>query len=284
MYGNTSYFDYIPDDQLLLIALDLELKEINQLCNVNERFNNIICNNNYFWQMRLKHEYPLEYDTLDISTIGDWKKTYRAYNDCLKPITEDEYYDWLIASKRNSTIMVFFRTNTSTGLYFIKVADSGARGNGKTVYLTNGVHTSTERKVGWNNWKAPLERIISELPEYNTGTFSRWILDPITAHEIYNQKTECFKYRDNYARTMVLRDYNYMLDQLSVGRESVYPLHYYLNAISQILQLNSNGVGLTSWSLRGYSDKQLEQYINNTKRDRENLINDIAIAIYLKFK
>jgi hypothetical protein len=231
--------------------------------------------------MKLKHEHPSEYDTLDISTIKDWKKTYRDYDHCLKPITEDEYDDWLLTSKRNSYLTLAFRTNASTGLYVIRTANARNRSGGKTVEvievkLSQGKYHLMKEDMGWHAWKAPIERIISEVPEYNIGTIGRWILDPITSYEIYNERQECFKAIDNYAKNMVLRDYNYMLEQLSVGPESVYPLNYYLNLISRELNVTWSQIPLPPIWHAFYYKHELEQYINDTNRNREHLINNIA--------
>ena len=39
------YFSYIPKDQIIKIALNLDIKDIGWYCQVNQQFNNLITNN-----------------------------------------------------------------------------------------------------------------------------------------------------------------------------------------------------------------------------------------------
>ena len=43
----------LPKDPTLLIALELSPIDLLNLCKSNKRFNNLICNNQQFWQMKL---------------------------------------------------------------------------------------------------------------------------------------------------------------------------------------------------------------------------------------
>lgn len=68
-------FETLPDELLPLHALELDRHEIYHLCNVDQRFNRLICNNEAFWKDKFKQDYlftPLEYK-------GLWKDLYRNY-------------------------------------------------------------------------------------------------------------------------------------------------------------------------------------------------------------
>lgn len=69
-----NYFDYIPDDQVLLIAVELDSTRIAYLCRTNIRFSNIICNNNRFWQLKFIHDFGIPN-----YRISDWKSAYENY-------------------------------------------------------------------------------------------------------------------------------------------------------------------------------------------------------------
>ena len=47
------YFELIPNDQIIKIALNLSLNDIYYYCQVNKRFNDIICENELFWKQKI---------------------------------------------------------------------------------------------------------------------------------------------------------------------------------------------------------------------------------------
>lgn len=68
------YFDSIPNDQVALIALELDSTRIAYLCRTNMRFSNIICNNSTFWYLKFVHDFGLpDY------RITNWKSAYEDY-------------------------------------------------------------------------------------------------------------------------------------------------------------------------------------------------------------
>jgi alpha-tubulin suppressor-like RCC1 family protein len=73
--GITS-FSHFSDDEILLIALKLDIKDISNYCSSSFRFNAIICNNEWFWKEKFLEnfgELP-EYDFVE-----DWKSLYKNY-------------------------------------------------------------------------------------------------------------------------------------------------------------------------------------------------------------
>lgn len=73
-YMMTSPFDILPDEQIIVIALNSSLTEIVLFCQANLRMNNLLCNNNYFWQQKFIQDYgqPVE-------RIVDWREAYQNY-------------------------------------------------------------------------------------------------------------------------------------------------------------------------------------------------------------
>ena len=51
------HFDSLPDDVVLHIALFEAINNIDQMCLFSQRFNNLICNNNYFWREKFVKDF-----------------------------------------------------------------------------------------------------------------------------------------------------------------------------------------------------------------------------------
>src|ERR1700740_789227 len=69
----SSFFSFLPDEIILLIALYLPLSSISYFCQTNPRFNHIICDNEDFWRDRFFQDFGfVDYD-------GDWKQLYMGY-------------------------------------------------------------------------------------------------------------------------------------------------------------------------------------------------------------
>ena len=60
-------------DELVLIALDLNLPDILNLCLSNSNYNRYICNNNSFWQKKIYKDFGIT------TTSRTAKKDYRKY-------------------------------------------------------------------------------------------------------------------------------------------------------------------------------------------------------------
>ena len=50
-------FASLPDEVILQIALFEPINNINQMCLSSQRFNNLICNNNYFWREKFVKDF-----------------------------------------------------------------------------------------------------------------------------------------------------------------------------------------------------------------------------------
>jgi alpha-tubulin suppressor-like RCC1 family protein len=66
--------DFLPDDTILQIALYEPIDSINKLCQTSNRFNNLICNNNYFWRQKYIYDYGIP-----STNIVNWKEAYQNY-------------------------------------------------------------------------------------------------------------------------------------------------------------------------------------------------------------
>lgn len=69
--------DIFPDDIILEIAFFEPIESINKMCLINKRFNNLICNNNYFWREKFAIDYSSP-ETHD-ENILSWKLAYQDY-------------------------------------------------------------------------------------------------------------------------------------------------------------------------------------------------------------
>lgn len=56
-YNLLNYFNFLPDEIILNIVIYLPIDNIANLCLMNHRFNDIICDNNYFWKQKYKWDY-----------------------------------------------------------------------------------------------------------------------------------------------------------------------------------------------------------------------------------
>ena len=69
-----SSFDFLPPETIFNIALNIPISNISFYCQVSQRFNDIICNNEYFWRLKFFRDYwPVNY------TVGSWKHLYESF-------------------------------------------------------------------------------------------------------------------------------------------------------------------------------------------------------------
>jgi hypothetical protein len=75
MDNDISYFSYLSDDEILQIALQLNIADLSYYCLYNSRFNDVVCNNDWFWKEKFLMDFgPPEYDQVE-----DWKSLYKNY-------------------------------------------------------------------------------------------------------------------------------------------------------------------------------------------------------------
>lgn len=97
-------FDQLPDELILVQALEIPLESINQTCRVNRRFNDLICKNEYFWYQR----FIKDYGTPRI-TPTSWKQFYQTYTAVYNPSgTAPEESSYTTPSILNEPLVEFF--------------------------------------------------------------------------------------------------------------------------------------------------------------------------------
>ena len=65
-------FNSLPTEIILHIALFEPLNNINHMCLSSQRFNNLICNNNYFW----REKFVKDFDEPDVNEDIIYGKLY----------------------------------------------------------------------------------------------------------------------------------------------------------------------------------------------------------------
>jgi alpha-tubulin suppressor-like RCC1 family protein len=72
----SNFINKLGDDEILNIALQLSDDDISHYCQINARFNKLICDNNFFWYKKFLADYG---NVFDIDKGVNWKETYRWY-------------------------------------------------------------------------------------------------------------------------------------------------------------------------------------------------------------
>jgi hypothetical protein len=75
MDAKNCYFSYSSDDEILSVALKLNINYIANFCDSNEKFNNAVCDNNRFW----KEKFLLDFGETEYDHVNDWKSSYKNY-------------------------------------------------------------------------------------------------------------------------------------------------------------------------------------------------------------
>jgi alpha-tubulin suppressor-like RCC1 family protein len=75
MNEDISYFSYLSDDEILNIALQLNINDISYYCLYNSRFNDVVCKNNWFW----KEKFLYDFGNPEYNYVEDWKSLYKNY-------------------------------------------------------------------------------------------------------------------------------------------------------------------------------------------------------------
>jgi hypothetical protein len=84
------YFSNLTDDNIKDIALQLDIDKIDQFCQTSQKFNNSVCNNQYFWYQKLINDYGnigeqilADYKSFYNNEPADWKYIYLYYDNVL---------------------------------------------------------------------------------------------------------------------------------------------------------------------------------------------------------
>src|SRR5665647_3930808 len=78
----------ITKDILFKVAIDLNLSDLLHLCQTNRRFNNLFCNNDEFWRIKLYREFP---ETINKINKKILEKYEYSYKDIYKQIINKNY-------------------------------------------------------------------------------------------------------------------------------------------------------------------------------------------------
>ncbi len=70
-------FEFVPSETILNIALFLPLRNIIPLCQTSKKFNDIICDNEYFWRQKFIQDYKF----VPTYYTGNWKNLYQNYKN-----------------------------------------------------------------------------------------------------------------------------------------------------------------------------------------------------------
>jgi alpha-tubulin suppressor-like RCC1 family protein len=69
-------FEFLPDDVIIQIALHESIRYISDMCRLNTRFNNLICNNNNFWHQKFIQDFGQLPESVNITS---WEDAYKNY-------------------------------------------------------------------------------------------------------------------------------------------------------------------------------------------------------------
>lgn len=69
-------FEHLPDELIVLHALELPLDEITNICEVSRRFAHLVCSNENFWRQRFAQDYGFVPEIIPLS----WRNLYREYS------------------------------------------------------------------------------------------------------------------------------------------------------------------------------------------------------------
>lgn len=70
----TTQLEKLPSDVLIYMALNLDMPEILNLCNISDKINSILCNNERFWMNKVIKDYPKIFNS---NTQFLYGKTYK---------------------------------------------------------------------------------------------------------------------------------------------------------------------------------------------------------------
>lgn len=72
--SKSNLIELLNKDELFQLAVILELKDLQSLCRVSKKLNQMICENDAIWLAKLKRDYP------DYVLEGTPRETYLTYN------------------------------------------------------------------------------------------------------------------------------------------------------------------------------------------------------------
>ena len=109
-------FGNLPNEVLLLQAINLPLETITQTCLVSKRFNEAICENEYFWQQKFHADYGFNFEVPE-----SWKQLYeefsliRGHLERFRRYTSSVINNWPYASSLYKEDLIKFFSNANLG-------------------------------------------------------------------------------------------------------------------------------------------------------------------------
>ncbi len=82
-------FEFVPSETILNIALFVPLRNIIAFCQTSKKFNDIICDNEYFWRQKFIQDYKF----VPTYYTGSWKHLYQNYRNVW--VCGDNYFGQL---------------------------------------------------------------------------------------------------------------------------------------------------------------------------------------------
>jgi alpha-tubulin suppressor-like RCC1 family protein len=164
----TDYFNTIPKDAIIEIALSLDLDEIPEYCQSSQVFNQAVCNNNYFWYRKYIARYG---DYVIWDNMIDWKR--EIYKNYYRVAIVGNYFFEILNGNREFRNFVPFddiraidvaHNGGGGGIIIVNLAGDvivmgdnvdGNLGLGKSKWI---VHNPT--KIPWENFGIPDIKIV----------------------------------------------------------------------------------------------------------------------------
>lgn len=124
-YYNVHILTNLPDNIIIDIALQLEPKTIGTYCLLSKKFNNLICNNEYFWMLKVKKDLGTEkkketwkesYQTVIINVtklFNRYGKTYTPLD--VVPVVND--WSFTHINQTGYNLMIFVMFNNTFPMY-----------------------------------------------------------------------------------------------------------------------------------------------------------------------
>ena len=95
--GTTAYdaFATVPSDVMRLMALNMSLNSLANLCQTSQRFNQVICMNNEFWALRVQQDYSRRDQTVMRRKPDEWswKRYYAELSGNIGPTQVLDFID-----------------------------------------------------------------------------------------------------------------------------------------------------------------------------------------------
>ncbi len=102
----------LPNDMVIYLALTMDLPEVISLCKLSQKFNRLVCNNNIFWQSKLRKDYNV--------SVNDPKKAKQRYKEINYYVKAMPTFDILLnnAASRGDVDLVRIALDRGADMYY----------------------------------------------------------------------------------------------------------------------------------------------------------------------